>query len=145
MNGRSKKQVYKASPKEAKMLRKRQTDVERLLWSHLRSKRMEGVKFRRQHPFGPYIIDFISLEAKLIIELDGGQHSTGSTLEKDKIRDQYCRDKGFKVLRFWNNEVIENKEGVLTVIRQAVLDAKSIWSNTDHTPSPTPPPEGAED
>jgi very-short-patch-repair endonuclease len=99
----------------ARMLRKNMTDVERKLWSRLRSNQL-GVKFRRQVPFGPYIVDFMSLKAKLVIELDGSQHYKENTRHKDQIRDKYFANAGFNVLRFNNTEVIENIDGVLEMI-----------------------------
>ena len=75
---------------------------------------MEGIKFRRQQPIGRFIVDFVSFEKKVIIEVDGGQHSE----EADRDREQWLRSQGFNVLRFWNNEVLENTEGVLQVIRK---------------------------
>jgi very-short-patch-repair endonuclease len=100
--------------KLAKTLRRGQTDAESLLWKHLRTKQMEGIKFRRQQPIGRFIVDFVSFEKKVIIEVDGGQHSE----EADRDREQWLRSQGFNVLRFWNNEVLENTEGVLQVIRK---------------------------
>ena len=91
-------------------LRNNPTDVERLLWQHLRKKQMVGLKFRRQQPVDNYIVDFICLENKLIIEVDGGQHSLQKV--EDEKRKAYLEKNGFKVLRFWNNEVLENMEGV---------------------------------
>ena len=76
-----------------------------------------GIKFRRQHPLGPYIVDFISLERNLIIEVDGGQHGQQENRIKDEIRDSFFRGKGFRVLRFWNSEIFSNLEGVLEAIR----------------------------
>ena len=101
----------------ARALRKRSTDAEKLLWQHLRNRAFQGIKFRRQHPFGPYIVDFISLERNLIIELDGGQHGQQENRARDEIRDSYFRGKGYKVLRFWNNDIFTNLEGVLEAIR----------------------------
>ncbi len=103
----------------AKNLRKRFTDVERLLWRLLRARQIEGLKFRRQEPIGRYIVDFVCFESKVIIEVDGGQHSIET--EKDKERDEWFKSQGFKVLRFWNNEVLTNTEGVLEVIRANCL------------------------
>ena len=103
--------------KLAKKLRKGQTDAESLLWKHLRIKQMEGVKFRREEPIGRFIVDFVSFEKKVIVEVDGGQHSE----EADKEREQWLRSQGFKVLRFWNNEVLQNTEGVLEVRRNNSL------------------------
>jgi very-short-patch-repair endonuclease len=99
----------------SRTLRKRQTDAENLLWRHLRGKQLEGLKFRRQHPIGKYIADFVCLEKQLVLEIDGGQHS----LEKDKDneRDDWLMSEGYRILRFWNNEVLENLQGVLETIR----------------------------
>jgi very-short-patch-repair endonuclease len=102
-----------------KVLRKRPTDAEQLLWKHLRMKQMEGLKFRRQQPVDKYIVDFVCFEKRLIIEVDGGQHAVEGN--KDKERDTYLQQCWFKVLRFWNNEVLQNTEGVLTVIRESCL------------------------
>jgi very-short-patch-repair endonuclease len=96
-------------------LRNNSTDVERLLWCHLRNSQLENVKFRRQQPIETYIVDFISFDKKIVIELDGGQHADNS--EYDEQRSSCLRANGFTVLRFWNNDVIENIEGVLEVIR----------------------------
>ena len=98
-------------------LRKNQTDAENLLWRHLRGKHLEGLRFRRQHPLGRYIIDFVCLEKRLVLELDGGQHGEENEEIKDKERDQWLNAEGYQVLRFWNNEVFTNLEGVLETIR----------------------------
>lgn len=103
----------------AKNLRKRQTDTEKLLWNHLRAKQIEGLKFRRQQPIGRHIVDFVCLEKKILIEVDGGQHAEET---RDKQRDNWLSKEGFKVLRFWNNEVLQNLEGVLEVIRENCLN-----------------------
>jgi very-short-patch-repair endonuclease len=100
----------------AKNLRTNATDVELLLWQHLRSHRFFDVKFKRQQPIGGYIVDFICFKAKLIIELDGGQHM--EQREYDEKRTGWLRSQGFEIIRFWNNEVIENLEGVLMVIAE---------------------------
>jgi very-short-patch-repair endonuclease len=102
-----------------KALRKRPTDVEKLLWKHLRAKQIEGFKFRRQQPIDNYIVDFICLENRVVIEVDGGQHAVEK--EKDRERDNYLQRHGFKVLRFWNNDVLQNIKGVLEVIREKCL------------------------
>ena len=75
-----------------------------MLWKHLRAKQMEGFKFRRQQPIDNYIVDFICLENRVVIEVDGGQHAVEK--EKDRERDNYLQRHGFKVLRFWNNDVL---------------------------------------
>lgn len=99
----------------ARVLRKKSTDTENYLWRYLKNRQIEGVKFRRQQPIGKYIVDFVSFERKLITELDGGQHSFQK--EKDKIRDRWLKNEGYEILRFWDNEVLNNIEGVLEVIR----------------------------
>lgn len=103
----------------AKSLRKNNTDVERLLWKYLKARQLEGIKFRRQQPIGRYIVDFVSFEKKIVIEIDEGQHSVGK--DRDEERDNWLGAKGFKVLRFWDNEILENIEGVLEVIRDHCL------------------------
>jgi very-short-patch-repair endonuclease len=105
--------------KVAKNLRKKSTDAERLLWRHLRAKRLAGFKFRRQQPIENFVVDFICFENRLVIEVDGGHHQ----LEKDKDtkRDNWLKEQDFRVLRFWNNEVLRNIEGVLEVIRENSL------------------------
>lgn len=104
----------------AKNLRRRQTDAENLIWRHLRAKQLEGCKFRRQEPIGNYIVDFVCFEKKIIIEVDGGQHAIES--REDKERDSLLKNDGFLILRFWNNEVLQNIEGVLEVIRNNCLN-----------------------
>jgi BirA family biotin operon repressor/biotin-[acetyl-CoA-carboxylase] ligase len=98
----------------ARQLRNIMTDAERKLWRHLRQQQT-GIKFRRQFPLGPYILDFVSLDARLNIEIDGGQHADNTG---DVIRDRFVQSQRFKVLRFWNNEVLANIEGVMEIILQ---------------------------
>jgi very-short-patch-repair endonuclease len=105
----------------ARTLRKTSTDVERLLWSRLRAGRCEGVKVRRQHPIGKYIVDFVCLERKLVIELDGGQHALPEEIRKDKERDAWLEKEGYVVVRFWDSDVLENLDGVLEVIRRKLF------------------------
>ena len=106
-------------PQRPRTLRRNATDAEALLWSRLRDRRLAGHKFRRQHPIGPYIADFACPDARLVIELDGGQHSP----ETDAARTAYIEAQGYTVLRFWNNEALGNPGGVLETILQW-LDAK---------------------
>ena len=94
----------------ARNLRKNQTDAEQMIWLQLKAKRFLGHKFRRQFPVDPYIVDFICLDLKLIIELDGSQHV--EQVDKDDDRTLFLNQRGFKVVRFWNNEVFENLDGV---------------------------------
>ena len=101
----------------AKKLRRKSIRAEALLWSRLRSKQMNGIKFRRQQPVAKFIVDFVSFDKRIIIELDGGQHASEDVKAKDDKRDRFLSENGFKVLRFWDNEVFENLEGVLETIR----------------------------
>ena len=94
------------------------TVAEQCLWQSLRRKQISGFKFRRQHPFGDYIIDFVCLETKLAIEVDGGQHNTREA--EDKVRTAYLERAGFRVLRFWNNEVMNDVNAVTEQIWQAL-------------------------
>ncbi len=114
----------------ARELRNSSTDAERLLWRYLRNSQLEGIKFRRQQVIEKYIVDFVSFEKRIVIELDGGQHA--ENIQYDERRDDCLRTNGFTVVRFWNNDVIENIEGVVEVIRQQCLEAAS--------PTPQPPP-----
>ena len=105
--------------KHAKSLRKNAKKAEALLWNKIRAKQREGAKFRRQQPIGTYIVDFVSFEKHIIIELDGGQHS--DQRPKDHLRDKRLTEKGFTVLRFWNNDVLENIDAVPEIIRRNCL------------------------
>jgi len=102
----------------ARRLRKNSTDAEQHLWRHLRGRQMEGFKFRRQQPVGRFVVDFVNLENKVVIELDGGRHALHAG---DKIRDEWFRSEGYKVVRFWDNQIFSNLEGVLENIRNALL------------------------
>ncbi|MCK4403013.1 MAG: endonuclease domain-containing protein [Dehalococcoidia bacterium] len=104
----------------ARELRRRETNAEKALWARLRKSQLEGVKFRRQQPIGPYIVDFASFEKRVIVEIDGGQHNESEVRGRDEERAEWLKEKGYHVLRFWNNEVLVNMEGVLEVIRQAL-------------------------
>jgi very-short-patch-repair endonuclease len=98
----------------ARRLRRDATHAEALLWSRLRNRRLGGHKFRRQHPIGRYIVDFVWIEQRLVIEVDGGQHA--ALRAEDARRTAWLQSRGFRVLRFWNNEVLANLEAVLTAI-----------------------------
>jgi very-short-patch-repair endonuclease len=101
----------------ARAMRGAPTDAEFRLWRLLRDRRLNGLKFRRQVPVGPYIVDFLCIGAKLIVEADGFQHADSL---RDNVRDAYLASQGWKVLRFWNNEVLRNRGGVLeTILAQA--------------------------
>ena len=105
---------------KSRSLRQNQTDVECLLWQKLRNRQLLNYKFRRQFPIDPYIADFSCLELKLIIEMDGSQHF--EQVNYDKGRDFYLAQRGFKVIRFWNNDIINNIEGVLEKIHLVILE-----------------------
>jgi very-short-patch-repair endonuclease len=106
----------------ARRLRRDRTEAESKLWRHLRNRQLEGAKFRFQSPVGHYVADFLCKDAKLIIELDGGQH--GIEIERDAARTRMLEAAGYRVMRFWNNDVLANTEGVLAEIRLAVLNAR---------------------
>ena len=112
----------------AKRMRSEPTDAERALWQLLRAKRFAGYKFKRQVPIDRYIVDFVCFAGRLIIEADGSQHVDS---RYDAVRDSYLTDQGFHLLRFWNNDILTNIEGVSEAIWAALQDAPS-------TPSPQP-------
>lgn len=101
----------------ARHLRVHGTDAERKLWPELRDRRLAGAKFRRQHPLGPYVADFFCIEARLVIEVDGGQHAESA---HDAVRDRWMEDRGWRVLRFWNPDVLTNMDGVKHAILAAL-------------------------
>ena len=98
----------------ARQLRKNQTDAEKSLWQHLRRRQIDGWRFRRQHPIGNYIVDFFCFEKGLVVEIDGGQHS--EQVDYDEERTKWLESQGYRVLRFWNNEVLREIEAVKQVI-----------------------------
>ncbi len=99
-------------------MRQPPTDAERRLWAHLRLRQVHGHKFRRQRPIGPYIVDFICLEEHLVIEVDGSHHLERALL--DARRDDYLESLGFRVLRFWDNQVLKETDAIIQVIAQAL-------------------------
>jgi very-short-patch-repair endonuclease len=104
----------------ARKLRQSHTDAEKALWAKLRNKQLAGVKFRRQQPLGAYIVDFVSFERKVIVEIDGGQHNEEEVSKRDEWRATRLKERGYQVLRFWNNEVLVNMEGVLEKIMEVL-------------------------
>ena len=116
----------------ARALRRDATEAEKKLWLHLRQQPFKAPHFRRQATIGPYFADFASHQARIVVEVDGGQHD-GST--SDEVRTRYLAANGYRVLRFWNNEVLENLSGVLSVIDAAV--------NAERPPTPDPSPPQA--
>jgi adenine-specific DNA-methyltransferase len=101
-----------------KNLRKKSTPQEIIFWSRVRAKRFKGLKFKRQYSLGKYIVDFICLEKKLIIELDGWQHKEENQERYDKERTRFLEKLGFRILRFWNNEINDNLNGVFLKIEE---------------------------
>jgi adenine-specific DNA-methyltransferase len=114
----------------AQQLRRRATDAERLLWQHLRARRLGGFKFRRQMVIEPYVVDFACLEARLVIEADGGQHE--EQLTRDQYRTAFLQARGYRVLRFWNHEILTQTQAVLEHIHHHLINS----------PHPTPSPRG---
>ena len=127
----------------AQTLRRTRTDAEGLLWHYLRHNQLDGHRFRRQHPIGPYIVDFACLARKVLIELDGSQHAERQA--DDKKRDAFLRAQGYRVLRFWNNEIFENCFGVLERIYETVTENPPPKpSAPDGLTAPTPPQRGSD-
>lgn len=122
----------------ANEMRKNPTGAERLMWRHLRNRGLGGYKFRRQFPIGTYIADFACWEARLIIEVDGSQHMTRR--DYDAERTAYLESQGFKVIRFWNGDVLKNIDGVLANVLQ-VLKQREIELKGGAAPHPGPLPE----
>ena len=124
----------------SKKLRKNMTDAENILWYYLKNKQLGNFKFRRQEAIDNYIVDFVCYEKKLIIELDGGHHNQDIKIENDKIRENHLKNQGFKILRFWNNEIFNNIETVLNVILQTLNysplagESKSLISERGTSP-----------
>ena len=117
---------------KAKRLRREMTDAERKLWSVLRGAKVEGAKFRRQQPIGPFIADFVCQERRLIVEADGSQHAVSAN---DERRTAFLENKGYRVLRFWNNEILDDLDGVA----EAIVSALSFPHPAQAAPeSPSP-------
>ena len=117
---------YKRPTARSRELRLNATDAERKLWAQLSARKAAGARFNRQFPIGPFICDFVSRSAKLVIELDGGQHAVRTV--EDERRTRFIESRGYQVMRFWNNDVLGNVEGVRTVILGAL----------ENRPSPSP-------
>jgi len=103
-----------------RQLRRKQTEAERKLWSRLWDRQLAGHKFRRQVALGPFIVDFVCFDRRVIVELDGGQHGQERYVDHDRARTAWLKGEGFSVLRFWNNEVMDNLDGVLATITEAL-------------------------
>ncbi|HWA47774.1 MAG TPA: DUF559 domain-containing protein [Dongiaceae bacterium] len=111
------------------------TDAEQALWRSLRDRQLDGYRFRRQVPIGGYIVDFACLDVGLVVEVDGGQHAIHA--DGDKVRDAWLAKEGYRVVRFWNNDVLGNREGVLLKIRDGLKTAEAARQGHPH---PTLPP-----
>src|SRR5437868_10971061 len=118
---------------KAQRLRREMTDAERKLWSVLRNRQLGGAKFRRQQPIGPFIADFVCQQHRLIVEADGGQHSESTT---DDRRTAFLESKGYRVLRFWNNDILNNLDGVADVIAAALSIPHPAQASLE-SPSPS--------
>jgi very-short-patch-repair endonuclease len=117
----------------ARQLRRFSSEAEAFLWRQLRDRAFKGLKFRRQLALGKYIVDFVCLEKRLIIELDGGQHNEEAQRQYDRVRDQWLRSQGFRILRYWNNELFGEWEAI----------AEAVWKALQEDPSPPAPlPQG---
>ena len=124
---------------KSRELRKNMTPQERKLWSILRNRQFFNYRFRRQFPIGQYIVDFICREKKIIIEIDGGQHNEQQNIEYDNNRTKYLNSEGYKVIRFWNNEIDKNMSGVYNRLKE-VFGVDDIIT----PPQPSPSREGEE-
>jgi len=113
----------------ARQLRREPTEAETFLWHELRGRAFKDLKFRRQYPLGNYIVDFVCLDLRLIIELDGGGHNEDAQRTYDAARDAWLRSQGFRILRYWNNEVFAEWEAI----------AQAIWKAVKGAPSPPAP------
>ncbi|MEP7132949.1 MAG: endonuclease domain-containing protein, partial [Acidobacteriota bacterium] len=94
------------------------------MWSQIRDRKVHGVKFRRQEPIGHFIVDYLAVKERLIVELDGGQHAQSTAMDRDAQRTRYLEHMGYRVLRFWNNEVLQNTAGVLEAIGDAIKEQR---------------------
>jgi len=120
----------------ARELRQRSTDSERRLWHWLRNRQIDGVKFRREVTIGPYVVDFLAATPRLVVEIDGGQHALQQTY--DRVRTAWLEGQGYRVIRFWSNEVLANTEGVIEAISR-------VLNQLPPHPDPLPPFEGRGD
>jgi very-short-patch-repair endonuclease len=128
--------------KTARNLRSRMTDAEKKLWFALRDRRFQSFKFRRQVPIGPYVADFLSFASRLIVEVDGGQHAES---ERDSQRDRWLVENDFRIVRVWNNDVLSNLEGALTVLAAELANTPHPASRSGSTPPSPASGEGKEE
>ena len=141
MGRRAKRTAF--AKKLAKRLRKQPTEAEKRLWYFLHKKQLDGLRFKRQEPIGRYVADFVCPTLKLVVEVDGGQH--GIKVEKDAARTAWLESQGYSVIRFWNNEVMDNIEGVLATVREevaALLAMRTAPPSTSLREATSPSEEG---
>jgi very-short-patch-repair endonuclease len=110
----------------ARALRKSMSDAERKLWRGLRARRIDGARFRRQHPIGRYIVDFVCLEQRLVVEVDGGQHTEDEHITADARRDRWLESEGYRVMRISTTDVYSNVDGVLDTIWATLQEQPSV-------------------
>jgi very-short-patch-repair endonuclease len=122
------------APRLPRRLRHQATDAERELWQHLRGRQLGGCKFRRQHALGDYVVDFVCLERRLIVELDGGQHGDPATAVRDEQRTAFLRQAGFMVLRYWNDQVFND----MTAVLEDIWRGLGLGSENPSPPQPSP-------
>jgi very-short-patch-repair endonuclease len=134
----------------AQAMRREPTHAEKALWRQIRSRKLAGLKFRRQQPYGRYILDFYCPESKLAVELDGGQHDAPGTRDYDEARTKFLQEAGVRILRFWNSQVWDNLPWVLECIRREAdtphpnpLPKGAREKSEGRTPHPSPLPQGA--
>jgi very-short-patch-repair endonuclease len=119
-------QVSKKLRARARLLRRDSTDAEQLIWKALRAHRLNNASFRRQTPIGPFVADFVCHAANLIVELDGGQHFEKEQIKRDARRSAFLAAKGYRILRFSNDDVMTNRQGVLETIAAALAATPSL-------------------
>jgi very-short-patch-repair endonuclease len=144
----SKKPIGSFKRTTARRLRANATNAEKALWQHLRRFDTGGTHFRRQVPVGPYIADFACMAARLLIEIDGSQHGVDTNILNDKKRTQWLEAEGYRIIRFWNNDIVENLDGVLDTIYVALHGSRDVdpshlkhrrWKRSHPTPARTAP------
>jgi very-short-patch-repair endonuclease len=119
----------------ARDMRVRMTKAESVLWKLLRAHRLDGMAFRRQTPIGPYIADFVCHDAKLIVEADGAHHAEGDNIAADRRRDEFLRARGYKVMRFTNTEILEDRDQVVARIREFISSRASVTPPSHPSPA----------
>jgi len=124
---------------KSRQLRKNMTPQERKLWYIIRNRQFYGYRFRRQFPLGQYIVDFICREKKIVIEIDGGQHNEIKNIQYDNKRTEYLISEGYKVIRFWNNDIDKNMGGVYNKLKEVFEIGENITP-----PQPSPSREGVQ-